>query len=597
MLLALDVPTEDRLLGDVLAAGHTIVARVTGSAEILAALEPKRVELAIVSAANRCLTRAVLDECDRCGARMVALAADDVDRRNAVAVGLHEVLDAAVHWTDIERVVSAYGDGSLTGGVGPGAAETAGGNGGRSNGHDLGTVDGGAAHRQRGSGAHAAEPLTSDSPSTGDHASGMMEPAPRAPGVAISSPGAPSDASSAASLVDPHPSDALPPPRSPRMRSDRMGLIGRWFCALHRSELDVGDTARDVGDMTRDADATVGRDGVTRSGAATGRREDHSTTEAESDGMLEPATTSKTSAQKESVAGHTRGTVIAVWGPTGAPGRTTIAITIAAEIAATGATVVLADADTYGGAVAPALGLRDEAPGFAAACRLAGAGRLTRAELMRIGQRYSSTTCAFWVLTGIGRPGRWPELSADRVTKSIEACREWAEYVVIDTGFSLESDEEISSDLFAPRRNAATNAALRAADRIVAVGAADPIGLARFLRAHVDLLELLDGQRVSVLINRVRAGVIGLNPGGQVTQTLSRFGGIHDPVLVPDDPAATDAALLSGSILRDVAPRSPALGSVSAFVRADVLPPATLRTRRRARHQRMPFARRRTAPG
>ena len=66
------------------------------------------------------------------------------------------------------------------------------------------------------------------------------------------------------------------------------------------------------------------------------------------------------------------GRVIVVWGPAGSPGRTTIAIGIAAEIAAAGYSVAIADVDTYSGSVAPALGLLDESPGFAAACRLAG---------------------------------------------------------------------------------------------------------------------------------------------------------------------------------------------------------------------------------
>ena len=69
--------------------------------------------------------------------------------------------------------------------------------------------------------------------------------------------------------------------------------------------------------------------------------------------------------------------VIAVWGPAGAPGRTTLAIEVAAEIAARGHRVALLDADTYGGQVAPALGMLDEAPGFAAACRLAANDGLT----------------------------------------------------------------------------------------------------------------------------------------------------------------------------------------------------------------------------
>lgn len=76
--------------------------------------------------------------------------------------------------------------------------------------------------------------------------------------------------------------------------------------------------------------------------------------------------------------------VIAVWGPPGAPGRTSVAIAIAAELAALGHSVALADADPYGGATAPALGLLDEAPGFAAACRLAASDSLTHDELVRV---------------------------------------------------------------------------------------------------------------------------------------------------------------------------------------------------------------------
>jgi MinD-like ATPase involved in chromosome partitioning or flagellar assembly len=270
------------------------------------------------------------------------------------------------------------------------------------------------------------------------------------------------------------------------------------------------------------------------------------------------------------------GTVITVWGPAGSPGRTTLAINIAAEIAAAGHTVVLADVDTYSGSVAPSLGLLDEAPGFAAACRLAGSDSLTPAELERIAQRYNSPRGAFWVLTGIGRPSRWPELSVERVNRTIDALRHFADYTVIDVGFNLESDEEISSDLFAPRRNAATLTALKAADHVVACGLADPVGLARFLRAWVDLAEVVaDGGRVSVVMNRVRASAIGLNPHGQVVAALRRFGGIENPVLVPHDQAAADAAVLTGRTLRDAAPKSPARVGIRRLVEADLLRPAS----------------------
>lgn len=283
-----------------------------------------------------------------------------------------------------------------------------------------------------------------------------------------------------------------------------------------------------------------------------------------------------------------RGTVIAVWGPAGSPGRTTLAIAIAAELAEAGATVALGDADTHAASIDPSLGLLDEAPGFAAACRLAGSGALTVSEFERIAEWNRSGHSGFWVLTGLGRPSRWPELTADRVTGAIAAARDWVDVLVLDTASSLEQDEELSSDLVAPRRNAATIASVRAADHVIAVGAADPIGLARYLRAHAQLLETATPDRVTTVVNKVRASAIGLNPSAQITQTLSRFGGISDPVLVPWDPGAFDAALLSGSALLDAAPRSAARSAIRALVR-ERIPTADARSsdsRRRRRAQR-----------
>jgi Mrp family chromosome partitioning ATPase len=279
--------------------------------------------------------------------------------------------------------------------------------------------------------------------------------------------------------------------------------------------------------------------------------------------------------------------VIAVWGPAGAPGRTTIAIGLAAELAARGHSVCLIDADTYGGTVAPALGLLDESPGFAAACRLAGADTLTAAELDRVAQTASSASGApFSVLTGIGRPHRWPELSARRVTAVLDQCRQWRSIVIVDAGFNLEGDEEVSSDLVAPRRNGATIAALRVADAVVAVGAADPIGLARLLRTHADLLETVETAKVRIVANRVRASVLGIDPHGQVRQSLDRFAGIRDAVLIDDDQDAADAALLTARPVPAAAPRSSLSKGVAeladslGFARAQ---PARARTKRRHR--------------
>jgi Flp pilus assembly CpaE family ATPase len=254
-----------------------------------------------------------------------------------------------------------------------------------------------------------------------------------------------------------------------------------------------------------------------------------------------------------------RGQVIAVWGPGGSPGRTSLAVALAGELAALGASVALADADTHGAAVAPYLGLLDEAPGFAAACRLAGTGALTPAELDRVAATHRGR---FRVLTGIGRPARWPELTTERIAGVLDAVRGWVDATIVDVAASLEQDEELLSDVAAPRRNAATLEVLRRADRVVAVGAADPVGLARFLRGHVEVLEHTTPERVTIVINKVRSAAIGLDPGGQVRSTLERFGGVTPTHLVPWDASGFDAALLSGRSLVEAAPRSPARGVI-----------------------------------
>jgi Mrp family chromosome partitioning ATPase len=75
---------------------------------------------------------------------------------------------------------------------------------------------------------------------------------------------------------------------------------------------------------------------------------------------------------------------VAVWGPTGAPGRTTVAVNLAAELALLGRHTLVVDADTYGGTIAQAVGLFDESPGLAAAARAAGQGRQLRRVSLQV---------------------------------------------------------------------------------------------------------------------------------------------------------------------------------------------------------------------
>lgn len=262
------------------------------------------------------------------------------------------------------------------------------------------------------------------------------------------------------------------------------------------------------------------------------------------------------SAEAQEAPSRARGRVVAVWGPAGAPGRTTAAIALAAELTLLGQRSALIDADTTSASVAPALGLLDESPGFAAAARLARAGSLTVDELDRISQQVPTMGGSLRVLTGIGRASRWPELGAERVAEVLERCRDWVDVAVVDVAASLERDEEISSDMFAPRRHAATIAALEAADEVVVVAGGDAVGVARLVRALPELRELVPQARIRLVVNKVRASATGIAPERAVQETLRRLAQVTPEACWPFDGRAADAALLEGRPLVDVAGRS-----------------------------------------
>jgi MinD-like ATPase involved in chromosome partitioning or flagellar assembly len=256
------------------------------------------------------------------------------------------------------------------------------------------------------------------------------------------------------------------------------------------------------------------------------------------------------------VAAHgrpTRAPVIAVWGPTGAPGRTTLATTLAAELAARDASVLLVDADTYGGCVAQALGLLDEAPGVAAACRAADQGLLDLAALARTAPE---VVPGLRVLTGLPKAERWPEVRASALERVLDLARSLVEVVVVDCGFCLEDDEELSYDTSAPRRNEATLTTLAVSDLVVAVGGADPVGLQRFVRGLQELGTVPSGEPVPV-VNRVRAAAVGTRPQARIADSLARFAGLSAVRFVPDDPQSADGAMLAGRSVVEHAPDSP----------------------------------------
>ncbi len=271
------------------------------------------------------------------------------------------------------------------------------------------------------------------------------------------------------------------------------------------------------------------------------------------------------------------GRIIAVWGPTGAPGRTTVAVNIAAELAAVGVSTALVDADTYGGSVAQALSLLDEAPGIAAAARAADQGTLDLPALARLAPEVGR---GMRVITGIPKAERWPEIRPAALERILALSRSLAEVVVVDCGFNLEDDEELSYDTVAPRRNAATLTTLSLADEVLAIGTCDPVGLQRLVRGLQEL-GTVASPSPRVVVNRVRSRSVGSRPESRVAEALARFAGVEQVDFVPDDPQALDDAMREGRTLAECAPASPARNALRVLAASVAGMPVASRRRSR----------------
>jgi MinD-like ATPase involved in chromosome partitioning or flagellar assembly len=242
------------------------------------------------------------------------------------------------------------------------------------------------------------------------------------------------------------------------------------------------------------------------------------------------------------------GRVIVVWGPTGAPGRTTLAVGLAAQLARRGLSTVLIDADPYGGSVAQHLGVLDEVSGLLVASRLASSGTLSD-KYADVPRRLSDR---LHLVTGLPRPDRWREVRPGTLEELVGRARHGAE-VVIDTGFDLEPDPYADPGV-RPERNGLTFEALGLADEIVVVGSADPVGLARLARAVRDLGEHLDRSSAGPSRATVRVAVNRMRPSlgwreADVASMLTGFGAPPDIRFLPDDQPAVDRALVAGRSL------------------------------------------------
>jgi MinD-like ATPase involved in chromosome partitioning or flagellar assembly len=244
-----------------------------------------------------------------------------------------------------------------------------------------------------------------------------------------------------------------------------------------------------------------------------------------------------------------QGRLISVWGPKGAPGRTTVAIELAVACAFRSPGTLLIDADPSGGDILQRLGIADELSTVVWAARMAAKDELDTgfltSELRRAGPRGPI------VLPGLPRSDLWPEVSDFGWRELMNVARSHFAFSVLDCGASFEPSPGFDP-VGSPGRDHMTLSALDAADVVVAVVKADPIGLKNFVWAYEQLKERVPAEDVWVVANRVPAA-----QERAVIDFLKRQTGKRPVVCLPDRPGELSRSLLLGRAIGERTPGSP----------------------------------------
>lgn len=309
-------------------------------------------------------------------------------------------------------------------------------------------------------------------------------------------------------------------------------------------------------------------------------------------GLVDPVPDLADHAPAESApGGRATGQIVAVWGPTGAPGRTTVALNLAAELAGRDLPVLLVDADPTGGTVAQLVGMTQDVPGLIGAAMAANNGLLDADRLASFARDLGAGASRLRVLTGLPRPDRWAELRPAGLQSVLSVARELAAVTVVDCGFSLDGGP---AGMFEPAGpGAVIRTVLSSADVVIAVGSADPVGLVR-LTQGLNLLAEISDVAPLIVANRVRAGALPSGGPADVRAALRTRCGRDPAALIPYALAELDRAAATGRLLAEVAPAGEVLRALLPL--ADLLVGARIEpNRRRGSRTRGKF--RRLGPG
>jgi MinD-like ATPase involved in chromosome partitioning or flagellar assembly len=254
---------------------------------------------------------------------------------------------------------------------------------------------------------------------------------------------------------------------------------------------------------------------------------------------------------------------ICVWGPTGSPGKSTVALNLACELASSGRRVLLIDLDTYAANLGMMIGINGPATGVAAAARLVGQGRLDSEQFVRLAVEHQIGKGSLSVLTGLGSETRWPELTGEKTQGLISSAIQNYDFVIVDVASPLEPGLKHVGGVV--DRNVVARTALEVCTNSIAVFNADQQGVKRLCNSFEQLSQIA---RDPILVaNRLRNSALGGDARQQVKDAVLEICDAEVKWFIPEDRSSCDRAVLDMIPLAMLKRSSGARQAIAQFAR------------------------------
>jgi MinD-like ATPase involved in chromosome partitioning or flagellar assembly len=180
--------------------------------------------------------------------------------------------------------------------------------------------------------------------------------------------------------------------------------------------------------------------------------------------------------------------VIAIWGPAGSTGKSTIALNLAYELSNLGKQVLLIDADTYNPSLTQLHGITEPTPGIPAIARLIRQGRFDLTQLDRLSITIKHRRTRYKLIPGLPTTTRWPEVTPDSINQLLTQAKSEYDVIVIDLASPLEPN--LSCPESSTTRNSITRSCIETADQLLVILKQSPNSIHRYLQNFAELNEL-----------------------------------------------------------------------------------------------------------